>query len=94
MNWAALYKVKIFLCSNSNYNNYSFSQIIAKKCNTYKYYISLLFEENINMLKLDNNKLAGLKTFDDHLQEWYRDDNSHKHKEFEAKPKLGIMQNS
>lgn len=46
------------------------------------------------MLKLDKNKLAGLKTFDDHLQERYSDDNSHKHKEFEAKPKLGIIQNS
>lgn len=46
------------------------------------------------MLKLDKNKLAGLKTFDDHLQERYGDENSPERKEFEAKPKLGIMQNS
>ena len=28
------------------------------------------------MLKLDNNKLSGLKTFDNHLQEIYGDENS------------------
>lgn len=46
------------------------------------------------MLKLDKNKLADLNTFDDHLQERYGDENSPKRKEFEAKPNLGIMQNS
>ena len=46
------------------------------------------------MLKLDKNKLAGLKTFDDHLQERYGDENSPERKEFEAKTKAGIMQNS
>ena len=39
------------------------------------------------MLKLDKNKLAGLKTFDDHLQERYGDENSPERKEFEAKAK-------
>ncbi len=39
------------------------------------------------MLKLDKNKLAGLKTFDDHLQERYGDENSAERKEFEAKTK-------
>ena len=39
------------------------------------------------MLKLDKNKLAGLKTFDDHLQERYGDENSPERKEFEAKTK-------
>ena len=34
------------------------------------------------MLKLDKNKLAGLKTFDDHLQERYGDENSPERKEF------------
>ena len=37
------------------------------------------------MLKLDKNKLAGLKTFDDHLQERYGDENSPERKEFERK---------
>ena len=37
------------------------------------------------MLKLDKKKLAGLKTFDDHLQEKYGDENSVERKEFEAK---------
>ena len=39
------------------------------------------------MLKLDKNKLAGLKTFDDHLQERYGAENSPVRKEFEAKAK-------
>ena len=39
------------------------------------------------MLKLDNNKLSGLKTFDNHLQERYGDENSPERKEFEAKAK-------
>lgn len=39
------------------------------------------------MMKLDMNKLAGLKTFDDHLQERYGDENSPERKEFEAKAK-------
>lgn len=39
------------------------------------------------MLKLDKNKLAGLKTFDDHLQKRYGDENSAERKEFEAKAK-------
>ena len=39
------------------------------------------------MLKLDKNKLAALKTFDDHLQERYGDENSPERKEFEAKTK-------
>lgn len=39
------------------------------------------------MLKLDKNKLTGLKTFDDHLQERYGDENSPERKEFEAKTK-------
>lgn len=39
------------------------------------------------MLKLDNNKLSGLKTFDNHLQERYGDENSLERKEFEAKAK-------
>ena len=33
------------------------------------------------------NKLAGLKTFDDHLQERYGDKNSPERKDFEAKAK-------
>lgn len=37
------------------------------------------------MLKLDKEKLAGLKTFDDHLQERYGGENSPERKEFEAK---------
>ena len=43
------------------------------------------------MLKLDKNKLAGLKTFDDHLQERYGDENSAERKEFEAKAKAWYM---
>lgn len=39
------------------------------------------------MLKLDKEKLAGLKTFDDHLQERYGGENSPERKEFEAKAK-------
>ena len=39
------------------------------------------------MLKLDKNKLAGLKTFDDHLQETYGEENCPERKEFEAKAK-------
>ncbi len=39
------------------------------------------------MLKIDIQKLAGLKTFDDHLQERYGDENSPKRKDFEAKAK-------
>ena len=40
------------------------------------------------MLKLDMNKLAGLKTFDDHLKERYgEEENSPERKEFEAKAK-------
>lgn len=37
------------------------------------------------MLKLDKEKLVGLKTFDDHLQERYGGENSPERKEFEAK---------
>ena len=40
------------------------------------------------MLKLDNNKLSGLKTFDNHLQERYGDENSPERKEFEAKAEV------
>lgn len=39
------------------------------------------------MLKLDKEKLVGLKTFDDHLQERYGGENSPERKEFEAKAK-------
>ena len=39
------------------------------------------------MLKLGLDKLAGLKTFDDHLKEKYGDDNSLERKESEAKTK-------
>ena len=45
------------------------------------------------MLKLDKNKLAGLKTFDDHLQERYGDVNSPERKEFKQRLKLGTMRN-
>ena len=38
-------------------------------------------------MRLDMDKLAGLKTFDDHLQERYEDENSQERKEFEAKAK-------
>ena len=39
------------------------------------------------MLKLGLDKLAGLKTFDDHLKEKYGDENNLERKEFEAKAK-------
>ena len=39
----------------------------------------------LKMLKLDKEKLACLKTFDDHLQERYGGENSPERKEFEAK---------
>lgn len=39
------------------------------------------------MLKIDTNKLAGLKTFDDHLKERHGEKNSSERKEFEAKAK-------
>ena len=46
------------------------------------------------MLKLDKNKLAGLKTFDDHLQERYGDENSPERKEpLKQRLKLGTMRN-
>ena len=43
------------------------------------------------MLKLDKNKLAGLKTFDDHLQERYGDETAQNVRSLRQKPKLGIM---
>ena len=47
----------------------------------------------MDKLKLDKNKLAGLKTLDDHLTERYGEENSPERKEFEAKAKHGTMQN-
>ena len=41
----------------------------------------------MDKLKLDKNKLAGLKTLDDHLTERYGEENSPERKEFEAKAK-------
>ena len=37
------------------------------------------------MIKLDNNKLASLKSFDDHLKDVYGEANSPARMEFEAK---------
>ena len=42
----------------------------------------LYMDCHVEMVK---NKLAGLKTFDDHLQERYGDENSPERKEFESK---------
>ena len=39
------------------------------------------------MIKLDNNKLASLKSFDDHLKDVYGEANSPARMEFEAKSK-------
>ena len=39
------------------------------------------------MIKLDNNKLASLKSFDDHLNKLYGEANSPTRMEFEAKSK-------
>lgn len=45
------------------------------------------------MLKLDENKLASLRRFDDVLNEKYGSEKSVERKEFDAKAKHGIMQN-
>lgn len=39
------------------------------------------------IMKLDRNKLASLKSFDDHLKEQYGEETNPERKEFEAKSK-------
>ena len=39
------------------------------------------------MMKLDNNRLIGLRSFDSYLNEQYGEENSVERKEFEAKTK-------
>ena len=43
------------------------------------------------MMKLDANKLKGLKSFDSYLNEQYGEENSVERKEFEAKAKAPFM---
>lgn len=59
-----------------------------KLINDYKTNILMnIILKNKNMAKLDINKLASLKTFEEHLQKRYGDTNSIERRKFEANAK-------